>query len=138
MMPSKAVDLSNLATEIEKITNAYRGYVLEAVANSIDEAGDIYIAEAKKITEQTCRTGTGEYARSWTKKQMSKAKYVTYIGNSKLVKAHKGDAKPTIPLINILEYTKVPGKARPVIDKAVDSSKDQIVNLMINNIRKVG
>ena len=136
--------LEDLVPKVQEIVQAYRDQVLGAIANCMDECADVFIEEAVKISpyDESNHT-TPHYRDSWAVKRLRKAKYVRYIGNTKKVKAHYSDAEPSIPLINILEYTKRMNKdnkpvARPVVNKALERSESQIINIIINNIGKVG
>ena len=136
-MAERFTDLSHLAQDISEMLNMYREKILGAVADGVQEGAETFVREAKKVSP----VKTGEYQRSWKIKPMRRAKYVRYVGNTKKVKAHQSDEEPTIPLINILEFSKVEypsgkKKARPHVGKAVDNSKDQIFNLMISKIQK--
>ena len=79
---------------------------------------------------------TKHYRDSWKVKNLRKAKYVRYIGNTKKVKAHYKDDEPTIPLINILEYSTKTG--RPHVSRILDDSKDKIIDIIATNIQKEG
>lgn len=126
--------LSNLASDIQNVVNAYRDAVLGAIGDGVQESAELFVDEVKKVSP----VDTGEYKRSWKIKPMRKAKYVRYIGNTKKVKAHYTDSEPTIPLINILEFSSNPSKHRPHVGKAVNNSKDQIINLIASKIQKEG
>lgn len=126
--------LSNLGADIQNVVNAYRDAVLGAIGDGIQESAELFVNEVKKVSP----VDTGEYRRSWKIKPMRKAKYVRYIGNTKKVKAHYTDSEPTIPLINILEFSSNPRKHRPHVGKAVNNSKDQIINLIASKIQKEG
>lgn len=130
-MAERFTTLSNLTDEIVKITSAYRNAVLAAISDGVQEGAETFIEEAKNVSPED----TGEYKKSWVIKPMRKAKYVRYIGNTKKVKAHYTDSQPTIPLINILEYSK-DKRARPHVGKAVSNSRDKIINQIINKIQK--
>ena len=136
-MAERFTTLSTLDKDIIQITSAYRNAVLVAIKEGVQEGAETFVREAKKVSP----VKTGEYQRSWKIKPMKNAKYVKYVGNTKKVKAHQSDEEPTIPLINILEFSKVEypsgkKKARPHVGKAVDNSKDQIFDLMISKIQK--
>lgn len=132
-MAERFTTLSELDDALQEITNAYRGAVLNAIADGVKEGAEIF----KKTASEVSPVKTGEYKKSWAIKPMRKARYVKYVGNTKKVKAHKADDEPTIPLINILEFSKGK-KARPHVGKAIDKSKDQIINLMASKIQKEG
>ena len=136
-MAERFTTLSTLDKDIIQITSAYRNAVLVAIKEGVQEGAETFVREAKKVSP----VKTGEYQRSWKIKPMKNAKYVKYVGNTKKVKAHQSDEEPTIPLINILEFSKVEypsgkKKAKPHVGKAVDNSKDQIFDLMISKIQK--
>ena len=59
-----------------------------------------------------------------------------YVGNTKKVKAHAKDSEPSIPLINILEFSKDPKKHRPHVGKAVENSKDQIFDIIKSKVKE--
>ena len=107
--------------------------MLHAIAEGIQEGAEVF----KKTAQEVSPVDTGEYKKSWKIKPMRKAKFVRYVGNTKKVKAHAKDAEPTIPLINILEFSK--GKrARPHIGQAINNSKDEIISLISSKIQKEG
>ena len=127
--------LSNMAEDIQKILNAYRDEVLGGIANGVQEGAEYFISEVKKVSPYDDENETTpHYKDSWEIKKMSKAKYVRYVGNTKKVKAHSKDTAPTIPLINILEFSSNPNKHRPHVGTAVESSKSQILELIIRKI----
>lgn len=126
--------LEDLVPKIQDCVDAYRREVLGAIGNCIEDCAKIWVSEAVKVAPEK----TGEYKNSFVIKPKKRAKFVRYIGNSKLVKAHVTDSAPSIPLINILEYSTDPSKYRPHVDTALENSKDQIINLVIENIGKVG
>lgn len=132
-MAERFTTLSELDKAIQEITTAYRGAVLNAIAEGVQEGANVF----KKSAIDVSPVDTGEYKKSWKIKPMRKAKYVRYVGNTKKVKAHVRDAEPTIPLINILEFSK--GKrARPHIGQAINNSKDEIIDLISSKIQKEG
>lgn len=139
MMADRFTTLENLDDVIVEITGAYRKAVLGAIADGVKEGAEIYVSEVKKVSPPLDGPGIGgHYRDSWMIKPMRKAKYVKYIGNTKKVKAHQADSEPTIPLINILEFSKNPNKYRPHVDKALNNSKDQIINLIVSKVQKEG
>jgi hypothetical protein len=132
-MAERFTTLSELDSTIQEITSAYRSAVLYAIAEGIQEGAKVF----KKTAQEVSPVDTGEYKKSWKIKPMRKAKFVRYVGNTKKVKAHAKDAEPTIPLINILEFSK--GKrARPHIGQAINNSKDEIISLISSKIQKEG
>lgn len=131
--------LSNLGEAILDIVDAYRDQVLGAIGDGVQEGAEIYIKEVKNISPPYDGPGIGgHYRDSWKIKPMKKAKFVRYIGNTKKVKAHYTDSQPTIPLINILEFSTDPNKHRPHVGQAISNSKDQIFNLIVAKIQKGG
>ena len=131
--------LDNLVPTIQNVVNAYRGDVLKAIAESVDDGAKIFVSEVNKVSPPNDGPGIGGHYRDmWKIQPMRRAKYVKYIGNTKKVKAHVYDKEPSIPLINILEFSPNPDKKRPHVGKALDGSKDQIINLVISYIQKVG
>ena len=132
-MAERFTTLSELDKTIQEITSADRGPVLNAIAEGVQEGAEVF----KKTAQEVSPVDTGEYKKSWKIKPMRKAKFVRYVGNTKKVKAHAKDAEPTIPLINILEFSK--GKrARPHIGQAINNSKDEIISLISSKIQKEG
>ena len=129
--------LEDLVPKIQDIIHVYRDQVLGAIANSVEEGAEVWIREVKKISPPDDGPGIGgHYRNCWKIKPMRKAKFVKYIGNTKKVKAHYKDNEPKIPLINILEFSTTRGK--PHVGKALENSKDEIMNLIIRNIKKEG
>ena len=136
-MAEQYTDLANLAEDISSIMNVYRNKVLGAVVDGVQESAECFIKEAEKVSP----VKTGEYKRSWAIKPMRRAKFVKYVGNTKKVKANKEAKEPTIPLINILEFSKVEypsgkKKAKPHVGKAVENSKDQIFEIIKGKIKE--
>ena len=134
------VTLDDLVPKIQEIVNVYRREVLGAIADTMNENAEDFVREVKKIKPP--KNGPGRdgvhYRDCWKVKKMRKAKFVRYIGNTKKVKAHKDDSQPTIPLINILEFSTDPFKHRPHVGKALDASSDKIINRIISHIQKAG
>lgn len=131
--------LTNLADDISNILNEYRVKVLGGIADGIQESAELYVTEVKKVSPPKDNKGIGgHYRDSWKIKPMRKAKYVRYIGNTKKVKAHYTDSQPTIPLINILEFSSDPNKHRPHVGKAIQNSKSQIIDIITKKIQKGG
>ena len=143
MSDNRATTLANLADDISNAIRVYRGAVLESIADHIDECAEVFMDNAKRpyadggspYDEDNHRTK--HYRECWKVKNMKKAKYVRYIGNTKKVKAHYGDKEPTIPLINILEFSK-DKRARPHVSRILDDSKDKIIGIIADNIKKEG
>ena len=123
--------LSDLVNDVQNIVKAYRGNVLEAIANNIDDCGDVFIKEARKVSP----VDTGEYKNSWSKKKLRKAKYNVVVGNTKKVKRNKKDPGKSIPLINILEFG-TGWRRRPHVGTALNNSKDQVIDIIANAIEK--
>ena len=129
--------LNELGEEITDMLHVYRSTVLKAIQDNMDECGDIFIANVKKISPPEDGPGIGGHYRDmWGKKKLSRAKYVVYVGNSKKVKRKNKDTEPAIPLINILEFSPNPDKHRPHVGTALNNSKDQIVNVIAKAIEK--
>ena len=124
--------LSNLVDDVQSIVKAYRSDVLDAIANNIDDCGDIFIKEAKNVSP----VDTGEYKNSWAKKKLRKAKYSVVVGNTKKVSRNKKDPGKSIPLINILEFG-TGWRRRPHVANALNNSEDQIVKTIANGIQGV-
>ena len=132
-------NLTNLGDDVAKIVDAYRQKILGGIADGIQEGAEVFVTEVKKVSPPKDGPGIGGHYRDmWKIKPMRRAKYVRYIGNTKKVKAHVNDSEPTIPLINILEFSSNPNKKRPHVGTAVSNSKDQIVNIIVNKIKKEG
>ena len=133
------VTLEDLVPKIQESVDAYRTQVLAAIADTMEENAQDFVREVKLISPPDNGPGIGGHYRDmWTVKKMSKAKFVKYIGNKKKVKAHKTDKEPSIPLINILEFSPNPKKYRPHVGEALRNSEDQIINRIISHIKKVG
>ena len=143
MGDNRATTLANLANDISDVLHVYRSAVLASIADHMDECADVFIDNAKRPYEDGGSPyddenhATKHYRECWQIKNMKKAKYVRYIGNTKKVKAHYKDDVPTIPLINILEYAK-DHRARPHVAKILGDSKDKIVDIIVTNIKKEG
>lgn len=143
MGDTRATTLANLADDISDALHIYRSAVLASIADHMDECAGVFMENAKLPYEDGGspydpeNKKTPHYRDSWKVKNMKKAKYVRYIGNTKKVKAHYGDDVPTIPLINILEYSKNK-KARPHVSNILANSEDEIVGIIVDNIKKEG
>ena len=137
---SQYVTLEDLVPKIQDVVQVYRNEVLAAIADTMDDNAKDFVTEVKKIKPP--KNGPGRegvhYRNCWTVKKMKKAKFVRYIGNTKKVKAHVTDDKPTIPLINILEFSPDPDRHRPHVGTALNHCEDQIINRIANHIQKVG
>ena len=128
--------LQNLASDIANIMQTYRSNVLSSIEKNIDQCGDIYISEVKKVSPPKDGPGIGgHYRNMWKKKKLRKAKYVVYIGNTKKVKRHQADKEPAIPLINILEFG-TGHRRKPHVGTALNNSRDQIINTIASGIEK--
>lgn len=136
----KATSLGNLAEDIMQIVHVYRSSVLVAIADHMDECSEVFMKNAKLPPESggspydVDNTSSKHYRDCWKVKPMKKAKFVRYIGNTKKVKAKKNSDK-TIPLINILEYG-THHNSHPHVDRILDKSKDEIVDIIVKNIPK--
>jgi len=136
-MAEKFTDLSHLAQDVSEMLNMYREKVLGAVADGVQEGAETFIKEVKKVSPPNDGPGIGGHYRDmWKIKPMRRAKYVRYVGNTKKVKAHVKDSEPSIPLINILEFSKDPKKYRPHVGKAVENSKDQIFDIIKSKVKE--
>ena len=137
MASQEHATLENLVPKIQDIVQVYRDQVLGAIGNCIKECDEVFLREVKKVSPYNANNKSNKhYKDCWTVKSMKRAKFVSYIGNTKKVKARAADSEPTIPLINILEYSSK--RAQPHVNKALDNSKDEVINLIISNIGKVG
>lgn len=131
--------LANLCDDIQKILAAYKSAVLGGIAEGAQESAELFVNEVKKVSPYDDENNiTKHYKDSWKIKPMKKAKYVRYVGNTKKVKAHAKDSTPTIPLINILEFSSDPNKHRPHVGTAVNNSKGQIISIITSKIQKGG
>ena len=122
--------LADLGNDIAELLNRYEKDVLGAIKDGVDEAAQVFIRQAEKDSP----VDTGEYQKSWDVQPTKKAKYIRYVGNRKKVKAHKADAEPTIPLINILEFST--DRGHPHVKDAIDHSQEQIVSCIAGHIDK--
>lgn len=139
-MADKFTTLANLANDISEALHIYRSTVLNSIADHMDECADVFITNAKRpyadggSPYDDENNLTRHYRDCWQIKKMKKAKYVRYIGNTKKVKAHYKDTAPTIPLINILEYSKG-SRGRPHIGRIISDSQGKIVDIIVTNIK---
>lgn len=127
--------LAEMDKAIMEVIGAYRFKALEAISKSADEGANLFINEASKVSppfEGTSK-GSPRYRDCWAIKNRPKAKYVRSVGNTKKV---KGKNNTSIPLINILEFSTTRG--RPHVEKAIQNSKNQIIEIIQNNLEKVG
>ena len=149
MARTEYTTLANLANDISDALHVYRSNVLAAIADHMDECAEVFMENAKLpyidggSPYDDKNTKTPHYRDSWKVKPMKKAKFVRYIGNTKKVKAHYKDDKPTIPLINILEFSKRENKdgnpmARPHVASILKKSEGKIVEIITSNIKKEG
>ncbi len=125
--------LADLQEDLAKLLNDYTYKVEQGIANGVQSAAEIVIKIAGQNSPPDDRAGK-EYYKSWAIKPMKHAKYVRYVGNTKKVKAHYTDAKPTIPLINILEFSTTHG--HPHVKKIIDSSKNAVYDCIIEKIKE--
>lgn len=125
--------LADLQEDLAKLLNDYTYKVEQGIANGVQSAAEIVIKIAEQNSPPDDRAGK-EYYKSWAIKPMKHAKYVRYVGNTKKVKAHYTDAKPTIPLINILEFSTTHG--HPHVKKIIDSSKNAVYDCIIEKIKE--
>ena len=130
-------NLAEMDTAIMEVIGAYRTKALEAIAKGAEDGAKIFIEEAKKVSppfEGTSKSkDSTRYRDCWAIKNRPKAKYVRSVGNTKLV---RGKDNSQIPLINILEFSTVRG--RPHVSKTVQNSQEQIFELYMSYIEKVG
>ena len=128
--------LSNLVDDVQNIMQTYKNNVLESIADNVDKCGDAFIDEAKKISPPNDGPGIGGHYRDmWGQKKLRKQKFSVVVGNRKKVKRHQKDAEPAIPLINILEFG-TNGRRRPHVAAALNNSKDQVIDIIANAIKK--
>lgn len=133
MANSEYTTLADLQEDISKLLNDYSNKVKEGIASGVQEAAEVFIRHAQQGSPPDNHAGK-EYYKSWAIKQMKHAKYVRYVGNTKKVKAHYTDAKPTIPLINILEFSTSHG--HPHVKKIIESSQAEVIDCITNKIIK--
>ena len=147
MADNRATTLANLANDISAALHVYRSNVLASIADHMDECAKVFMDNAQLSYDDggspydPKNKKTAHYRDCWAVKKMKKAKYVRYIGNTKKVKAHGKDSNPTIPLINILEFSKrqnAKGEpmARPHVANILGNSQDEIVDIIVRNIKK--
>ena len=127
--------LSGMDDALRQIIGNYQTKALDAIAKGADEAANLFIKEAQKVSPPFEGTSKGNphYRDCWSIKNRPKAKYVRSVGNTKKVKGKNGTK---IPLINILEYSTTSG--RPHVGKAMQNSEGQILQLYISKLEKVG
>lgn len=127
--------LSEMDEAIMGVIGMYRSLILDAIEDTGDEGANLFIKEAQKVSPpfEGNSKGKPRYRDCWAIKVRPKAKYVRSVGNTKKV---KGKNNTNIPLINILEFSTVSG--RPHVGKAVENSKNQILQLYISKLEKVG
>ena len=124
--------LADLQNDIAKILDDYSYKVKEGIAKGVGEAAEIVVRNAREGSPKG-KEGKNEYYKCWAIKPMKHAKYVRYVGNTKKVKAHFTDAQPTIPLINILEFSTTRG--HPHVKQIIESSKTDVFNCIIEKIK---
>ena len=125
--------LADLQEDLAKLLDDYTAKVKEGIAKGVGDAAEIVIKQAEQNSPPDDHAGK-EYYMSWAVKPMKHAKYVRYVGNTKKVKAHYTDAKPTIPLINILEFSTKHG--HPHVKRIIDSSKNAVFDCIIEKIKE--
>ena len=125
--------LADLQEDLAKLLDDYTAKVKEGIAKGVGDAAEIVIKQAEQNSPPDDHAGK-EYYKSWAVKPMKHAKYVRYVGNTKKVKAHYTDAKPTIPLINILEFSTKHG--HPHVKRIIDSSKTAVFDCIIEKIKE--
>ena len=127
--------LAEMDEAIMGVIGMYRSLILDAIEDTGDEGANLFIKEAQKVSPpfEGKSKGSPRYRDCWAIKVRPKAKYVRSVGNTKKV---KGKNNTNIPLINILEFSTVSG--RPHVGKAVENSKNQILELYMSKLEKVG
>ena len=125
--------LADLQEDLAKLLDDYTAKVKEGIAKGVGDAAEIVIKQAEQNSPPDDHAGK-EYYMSWAVKPMQHAKYVRYVGNTQKVKAHYTDAKPTIPLINILEFSTKHG--HPHVKRIIDSSKNAVFDCIIEKIKE--
>lgn len=125
--------LAELQKDLAKLLNDYTYKVKEGISKGVDEAAQICIKHAEQNSPPDDHAGK-EYYKSWKVKPMKHAKYHRYVGNTKKVKAKYTDAQPTIPLINILEFSTTHG--HPHVKKIIESSKNAVFDCIIEKIKE--
>ena len=133
MMDTDYTTLADLQEDLAKLLNDYTYKVKQGIAKGVGDAAEIVIRHAEHNSPPDDRPGK-EYYKSWAIKPMKHAKYVRYVGNTKKVKAHYTDAKPTIPLINILEFSTTHG--HPHVKKIIESSKTEVFDCIVEKIKE--
>ena len=131
MMDTDYTTLADLQEDLAKLLDDYTYRIKEGIAKGVGEAAEIFIRYAQHGSPQGEEK---EYYKSWAIKPMKHAKYVRYIGNTKKVKAHYTDAKPTIPLINILEFSTTRG--HPHVKQIIESSKTEVFDCIVEKIKE--
>lgn len=125
--------LADLQEDLAKILDDWSHKVKDGIAEGVQEAANIFIRYAEAGSPKGQEETGQKYCNSWAIKPMKHAKYRRYVGNTKKVKAHYTDAKPTIPLINILEFSTVRG--HPHVARILESSKAEVFDCIIGKIR---
>lgn len=133
MANSDYTTLANLKEDLAKILDDYSHKVKDGIALGVQGAAEIFIRHAQQNSPPDDRAGK-EYYKCWAIKPLKHAKYVRYVGNTKLVKGHYADGKPNVPLINILEFSTVHG--HPHVKKIIESSQAEVFDCITNEIIK--
>ena len=125
--------LAELQEDLSKLLDDYTYRVKQGIEKGVQNAAEIVIRHAEQNSPPDDHAGK-EYYKSWAIKPMKHAKYVRYVGNTKKVKGHYTDAKGTIPLINILEFSTKHG--HPHVKKIIDSSKNAVYDCIVEKIKE--
>ena len=115
----------NLAEELKDILNEYSNELMAQKEVALDKASDYFVEKL----EQESPVDTGEFKKSWTR--TDKYKGVRYVGNTAL--AGKNKTGGNIPLSNIIEFSK---NGKPFIRKTIESNKDKIIDIIVDELNK--
>ena len=123
-----SINIDDLAISIEELLDNYSDDIYFATNEGLDEAEKVLI---KNLRNASPIGKTGDFSKSW-KGKGKKYKLRRYVGNTKMVEGKKG----SIPLSNILEYSKIRGK--PFIKDTYEKSIPEMRDAIIKSIERKG
>lgn len=122
-MTTKKINATEFELAFEEILKEYEDILTEATDEGLDEAAEVYIGNAQRLSPRR----TGRYAANWAVYQ-KKYHLKRYVGNSTT-------SKEGIPLINLLEYS-TGKKRRPHVQKIFNESIPGMLEAIEKNLNK--
>lgn len=121
-MTMKRINATEFEVAFEEILKDYEDLLTGATEDGLDDAADVLIANAQRLSPRR----TGRYAGNWAV-YPKKYHLKRYVGNTTTV-------KEKIPLINILEYS-TGKKRRPHVQKIFNASVTGMVDAIEKKLK---